>query len=194
MFGPGVPSSTSRLFAPPKCTRSLTVGPSLISSEVSPPSRHHAGDRSFTVVRASLARIYSRRRLTPGAEPYRVVSNSLPRWVMTSRSPDTNARGWDRPTVTVGRPASSSTLVGALRSTTGIVIALYLVTLGVLVAAPGRLPDYTYNWEHYTAHGLYRFYDGARPLTDTFHVTDGLMTDSGAVSYTHLTLPTKRIV
>ena len=67
-------------------------------------------------------------------------------------------------------------------------MALYVMTLAVLLLAPGALPEYTYNWETYTTHDLYRFFDGARPLTDTFHITDGLMTDSGESPF--LSIPT----
>ncbi|HEV2109352.1 MAG TPA: hypothetical protein VGR16_13915, partial [Thermomicrobiales bacterium] len=56
---------------------------------------------------------------------------------------------------------------------------LYLAALGLLLFGPGQLPDYTYNWEHYTAYDLFRFWDGGRPLSETFRITDGLMTDSG---------------
>jgi hypothetical protein len=56
---------------------------------------------------------------------------------------------------------------------------LYLAAVWLLLFGPGQLPDYTYNWEHYTAYDVFRFWDGSRPLSETFIITDGLMTDSG---------------
>ena len=56
---------------------------------------------------------------------------------------------------------------------------LYLVALGVLLFGPGPLPSYAYNWEHYTAFDLFRFWDGDRPLWESLVLNDGLMTTSG---------------
>ncbi|MBA2754436.1 MAG: glycosyltransferase family 39 protein, partial [Chloroflexia bacterium] len=72
--------------------------------------------------------------------------------------------------------------------TRAIVVMLYILAVGLSLAGPGGLPDYTYNWEHYTADDLYRFYDGDRPLRESFSLTDGLMTDSGESPF--LTIPT----
>lgn len=58
-------------------------------------------------------------------------------------------------------------------------VFLYLAGLGMLLLGPGQLPSFTYNWEHYTAFELFRFWDGDRPLWEVFVLNDGLMTTSG---------------
>lgn len=70
-------------------------------------------------------------------------------------------------------------MVGALGApVTGVL--LYVVALSLLRLGPGQLPPYTYNWEHYTAFDLFRFWDGGRPWWEMFVLNEGLMTTSGS--------------
>jgi len=62
--------------------------------------------------------------------------------------------------------------------------ALYVFTAVLLLLDLGGHPDYAYNWESYTAADVFRFLDGDRPLSETLHLTDGLMTDSGESPFT----------
>ena len=120
------------------------------------------------------------------------VKSAIQMWrvmIVRSRQTSTPARG--RTVTTPGRSSSWGTTLTVLRSPTGIVVALYVLTLAVLVSGPGQLPGYSYNWEHYTAHDLFRFYDGDRPLGETFRLTDGLMTDGGESPF--LSIPTLAI-
>lgn len=65
--------------------------------------------------------------------------------------------------------------------------ALYLVGLVVLFVSFRHFPNYAYNWEQYSTWDLFQFLDGSRPLSDTFAVNDGLMTNSGVLPV--MTLP-----
>lgn len=75
---------------------------------------------------------------------------------------------WTLPAIGAG--AATGPMTGVL---------LYLAGLGMLLLGPGQLPSSTYNWEHYTAFELFRFWDGGRPLWEVFVLDDGLMTTSG---------------
>jgi 4-amino-4-deoxy-L-arabinose transferase-like glycosyltransferase len=59
----------------------------------------------------------------------------------------------------------------------GVPVGLYVVSAAMLLFAIGSHPDFTYNWENNTADGLFTFM--ANPTVDIFHLTEGLMTDSG---------------
>lgn len=63
------------------------------------------------------------------------------------------------------------------------VTVLYLLASLLLLATMGHLPDYAFNWEEYAAHDVLTIADGQLPLTDTFRITDGLMTDSGRLPW-----------
>ena len=65
----------------------------------------------------------------------------------------------------------------------GTVAGLYLVATLLLFGTMGHLPDYAFNWEEYTAHDVLAIADGQVPLTTTFRLTDGLMTDSGRLPW-----------
>ena len=58
---------------------------------------------------------------------------------------------------------------------------LYVVGLFVLFITFPHFPNYAYNWEQYSAWDLFQFLDGSRPLSDTFAINDGLMTNSGVL-------------
>jgi 4-amino-4-deoxy-L-arabinose transferase-like glycosyltransferase len=66
---------------------------------------------------------------------------------------------------------------GVLRAT-ALPVGLYTFGAALLLFALGSHPSFTYNWENNTADGLFTFMD--RPSLDIFHLTQGLMTDSGA--------------
>jgi 4-amino-4-deoxy-L-arabinose transferase-like glycosyltransferase len=57
-------------------------------------------------------------------------------------------------------------------------VGLYAFGAALLLFELGSHPSFTYNWENNTADGLFTFMD--RPGLDIFHLTQGLMTDSGA--------------
>lgn len=61
---------------------------------------------------------------------------------------------------------------------------LYVCTAVLLLLNLDGHPDYAYNWEAYTAWDVFPFLDGDRPLIETLHLTDGLMTDSGESPFT----------
>lgn len=60
---------------------------------------------------------------------------------------------------------------------------LYLLSGLLLIGTMGHLPDYAFNWEQYTAHDVLTIVDGQVTLTETFRLTDGLMTDSGRLPW-----------
>ncbi len=66
---------------------------------------------------------------------------------------------------------------GVLRAL-ALPVGLYTFGAALLLFALGSHPSFTYNWENNTADGLFTFMD--RPSLDIFHLTQGLMTDSGA--------------
>lgn len=101
---------------------------------------------------------------------------------MTVRGPgDTRAmESCERPRRAAGGASWELRAVGAGVAAGPIPgVFLYLVGLGMLLLGPGQLPSYTYNWEHYTAFELFRFWDGGQALWESFVLNDGLMTTSG---------------
>src|SRR5690349_15214585 len=85
-----------------------------------------------------------------------------------------------RPVAADDAPAATRSLVasrGLLRAM-ALPAGLYAFGAAALLVAIGSHPAFTYNWENNTADGLFPFV--ARPSFDIFHLTQGLMTDSGA--------------
>ena len=63
---------------------------------------------------------------------------------------------------------------------TGLIpIWLYGLAAVLLLARIGEHPPYAYNWENYTAWGMFRYWDELAGRDDLFRMSDGLMTDSG---------------
>ncbi len=60
-----------------------------------------------------------------------------------------------------------------------IPIALYGLAAALLLVKIGGHPPYAYNWENYTAWGMFRYWDDLAGRDDLFTMSDGLMTDSG---------------
>jgi 4-amino-4-deoxy-L-arabinose transferase-like glycosyltransferase len=58
-------------------------------------------------------------------------------------------------------------------------IWLYLLAAVLLLVDIGGHPPYAYNWENYTAWGMFRYWDDLAGRGDLFRMSDGLMTDSG---------------
>ena len=63
---------------------------------------------------------------------------------------------------------------------TGLIpIWLYGLAAVLLLVRIGEHPPYAYNWENYTAWGMFRYWDDLAGRDDLFRMSDGLMTDSG---------------
>src|SRR5829696_7102996 len=62
-------------------------------------------------------------------------------------------------------------------------ISLYIVAAALLLLRIGDHPPFPYNWEGYTAWGLFNFLD--HPSDNILRLNEGLMTDS---SYSLLTI------
>jgi 4-amino-4-deoxy-L-arabinose transferase-like glycosyltransferase len=63
-------------------------------------------------------------------------------------------------------------------------ISLYIVVAALLLFHIGDHPPWVYNWENYTASGLFGFWD--HPTVDVFRLNEGLMTDSNKAALTIL--------
>ncbi len=62
--------------------------------------------------------------------------------------------------------------------------ALYVVAVALLLFRIGDQPPFPYNWEGYTAWGLFNFLD--HPSADILYLNQGLMTDSSNSALTIL--------
>jgi hypothetical protein len=60
-----------------------------------------------------------------------------------------------------------------------ILTGLYLLGAVLLTVRIGLHPANAYNWENYTAWGVFQFWDGLWSGSDLWKLNDGLMTDSG---------------
>lgn len=68
--------------------------------------------------------------------------------------------------------------------TLGIPVALYILTVVIFTYNLNTHPNYTYNWENNTLHGLYPFVE--QPSLRPFALLEGLMTDSISSPWTIL--------
>lgn len=63
--------------------------------------------------------------------------------------------------------------------TVATALLLYVGAASLLLGTMGHAPDYLFNWEEYPAADIFDQTREGTPVSETFRITDGLMTDSG---------------